>query len=45
MKNFQKKNQLSDIAPVYKKEDSTKVKSYKRGSVLPTVSAIFCTMD
>ena len=40
-KKFPQKLKLVDITPVYKKEDSTKVKSYRPVSVLPTVSKIF----
>ena len=40
-KKFPQKLTLADITPVYKKEDSTKVKNYRPFSVLPTVSKVF----
>ena len=40
-KNFPPKLKLANITPVYKKEDSTKVKNQRPVSVLPTVSKIF----
>ena len=41
IKQFLQKLKLADIIPVYKKDDSTKVKSYRLISVLPTVPKIF----
>ena len=40
-KKFPQKLKLADITPVYKKEDSIKVKNYRPVSILPTVSKIF----
>ena len=40
-KQFPQKLKLVYITPVYKKEDSTKVKNYRPVSGLPTVSKIF----
>ena len=40
-KKFPQTLKLADITPVYKKEDSTKVKNYRPVSVLSIVSKIF----
>ena len=40
-KKFSQKLKFADITPLYKKEDSTKMKNYIAVSVLPIVSKIF----
>ena len=39
-KKLQQKLKLADLSPVYKKEDSAKIKNYTPVSVLPTVSKV-----